>query len=139
MVNHPHVGSVVLCWVILPAKFAGIEEDAEDLRVCSSRPLRHQEQTSEHQKSTEETAKEIERRCAHNQRHEEQLSFRAEDRQRLVNRLVSCVDPPFRLHTGITLPGRATTESSLPPPPYRCRRRFRQRRVCSRLLQKRTS
>src|SRR5436305_12716099 len=107
MVNHPHVRIVVLCRVILPAKLAGIEDDAKDLWVGSRRPLRHQEQTSEDQKATQETAKEIERRCAHNQRDEEQLSFRAKDCQRLVNRLMSCVDSPFRLHTCLTLPERA--------------------------------
>src|ERR1700732_2940235 len=103
MVNHPHIGIAVLGWVILPAKLAGIEQDSQNLWVCPRRPLCHQKQARKDQNSAEKTAKEVERCRAHNQSDEEQLPFRAEDRQRLVDRLMSCVDSPFCLHICLPL------------------------------------
>src|SRR5260370_21947344 len=98
MFNHPNVRIEKLRRVILTAKLARVEQDPQDLRVRPRRPLRQKEKASEQQYATEQTAEEIESRRAHNQRNEEQLSFRAQNCERLVDTLVSGVDTAVRWH-----------------------------------------
>src|SRR5579864_2046629 len=104
MVDHPHVWVAVLRRIVLATKFARIQQNAQDLWVCPSRPLRHQEQTAEHKEPAEKTPKQIESCRAHNQRNKEQLPFRAKNGQRLVNDLVCRVNSALCLHTSLTPP-----------------------------------
>src|SRR6266567_1428284 len=101
MVNHLYVRIAKLRRVILAAKLARIEQDSQNLWVRPCRPLRHHKQARKNQKSAEKTAEEVERRRTHHQGDEEQLSFSAKNRERLVDRLMSRVDPAFSLHTSL--------------------------------------
>src|SRR6266581_2434369 len=95
MVNHLYVRIAKLRRVILAAKLARIEQDSQNLWVRPCRPLRHHKQARKNQNSAEKTAEEVERRRTHHQGDEEQLSFSAKNRERLVDRLMSRVDPAF--------------------------------------------
>src|SRR5216683_2098195 len=96
MFNHPEIRLEEFCRVILTTELARVEQNSQGLRVRPRRPLRQKEKTAEEQYAAEQTAEKVESRRAHDERNEEQLSFRAQNRERFVDRLVSGVDTAFR-------------------------------------------
>src|ERR1700733_883552 len=98
MFNHPEARLGKLRRVILTTELARVEQDSQNLGVCPCRPLRQKEKAAEEQYAAEQTAEKVESRRAHDERNEKQLSFRAQNRQRFVDRLVSGVDTAFCWH-----------------------------------------
>src|SRR5579871_1465519 len=86
--------------IVLTSKFAGVEQNSQNLRVRASSPLRHQEQAAENQQPTEETAEQVESRRAHDQRDEEQLPLCPQNCQWLIESLVNEIHSAFEFHNG---------------------------------------
>src|SRR5258708_34642909 len=98
MFSHPNVRIEKLRRVILTTELARVEQDSQNLGVRPCRPLRQKEKAAEEQYAAEQTAEKVESCRPHNERNEEQLSFRAQNRERFVDPLLSGVDTAFRRH-----------------------------------------
>jgi hypothetical protein len=68
------------------------------LRVCGSRPARENKERAEHDQASKEAAEEVERRAAHNKRHEEQTSLGSANGEWLVDRFAYGVKRGFDRH-----------------------------------------
>src|SRR4026209_1734060 len=76
---------------ILRLELGRVEKDAQDLGVGLRRALTQNKESSEDQDPSQKRTHEVERRCAHHCRTEEQLAFDSEDGERAIQRFVNPV------------------------------------------------
>ena len=88
--NRNMVSNADLFWLELPGviqrpELRGIEENAEDLRVIASRPLRGDEPDREQEQTTKQAVQQVEHSCSGQESGEEQPALSSEYGQRPIH------------------------------------------------------
>ena len=88
--------------VVLFAKPCRGQKKPENLGICLSSPPRDAVEHQENQEPAEQAAQEVERGRTETHREEEELSLRAENRERTGQRPMNQIDAPVDRHSHLT-------------------------------------